>query len=168
MNKERLRKVADSIWTSKARYGLQLYGEVRTNEDSRLTNCLDKLQKAQNKMLRTLENVRISDKISVNSMLIKHKMLSINQLNAQIKLTEMWKANYVPSYPLEVQKRPSTSEGIITRGMLQDNLVEVSTRKTFIGDASRVWNKAPIAIRNAKSLSLAKQEIRKFCVTLPI
>ena len=34
VNKTRLRKVAESIWTSRLRYGLQLYGKVRqTSED---------------------------------------------------------------------------------------------------------------------------------------
>jgi hypothetical protein len=50
------------------------------------------LQKAHNKMLRTLCKLRIKDKISIESMLSNQNMLSVNQLNAQIKLTEMWKA----------------------------------------------------------------------------
>jgi hypothetical protein len=50
------------------------------------------LQKNQNKMLRTLCKVRIKDKIGIEPMLSKHTMLSINRLNAQIKLTKMWKA----------------------------------------------------------------------------
>jgi hypothetical protein len=52
--------------------------------------------------------------------------------------------------------------------MTQANLIEVSTRETFIGDATRIWNKAPKVIKNAKSISLANKEIRKYCVTLPI
>ena len=39
VSQERLRKIAESIWTSKMRYGLQLYGEVRqTDEAKRLCN----------------------------------------------------------------------------------------------------------------------------------
>ena len=53
---------------------------------------MSQLQKSQNKLLRFLNNSRISDKISTKSMLEKHNMLAVNQINAQIKLTEMWKA----------------------------------------------------------------------------
>ena len=38
VNKERLRKIADSIWTSKIRYGLQLYGQVRLSYEDKKTN----------------------------------------------------------------------------------------------------------------------------------
>ena len=53
---------------------------------------MSQLQKSQNKLLRFLNNSRISDKISTKFMLEKHNMLAVNQINAQIKLTEMWKA----------------------------------------------------------------------------
>ena len=97
VNKTQLKKVADSIWTSKLRYGLQLYGPTRkSNTDSQSTE-LDKLQIAQNNMMRTLENVRVKDKVSVKSLLEKNKMLSVNQTMAQIKLTEMWKCKNMES-----------------------------------------------------------------------
>ena len=57
VSKPQLRKIADSIWTSKMRYGLQLYGEVRINVEAKLTLELEKLQIAQNNLLRSLENV---------------------------------------------------------------------------------------------------------------
>ena len=44
-------------------------------------------------------------------------------------------------------------------------LISISS---FVGDAPRIWNKAPIQVTNAKSLTIAKKEIRKFCLTLPI
>ena len=48
--------------------------------------------KAQKKLRRVLERRRISHKTSVREMLGNQKMLSLNQLAAQIKLVEMWKA----------------------------------------------------------------------------
>ena len=56
---------------------------------------LEDLQKCQNKLLRALNGSRISDQISNNSMLVKFKILSVNQMNAQIKLTEMWKSIHI-------------------------------------------------------------------------
>ena len=71
VNKESLIKIADSIWTSKARYGLQLYGQVRQSEEDVLTKDLENLQKAQNKMLRAINSTKIKDKISNKSILEK-------------------------------------------------------------------------------------------------
>ena len=39
---------------------------------------------------------------------------------------------------------------------------------SFCGDAPRVWNKAPELITKAKSLAMAKKEIKTFVRTLPI
>ena len=65
INNEQLKKVANSIWTSKARYGLQLYGEVRRQESDKTAADLAALQIAQNNLLCTLDNVRIKDIKSV-------------------------------------------------------------------------------------------------------
>ena len=34
-------------------------------------------------------------------MLVKFKMLSVNQINAQIKLNEMWKTIHIEKYPIK-------------------------------------------------------------------
>ena len=46
----------------------------------------------KNKMVRLLNKVKLSDKQSTISLFKKVNMLSVNQINAQIKLTEIWKA----------------------------------------------------------------------------
>ena len=60
------------------------------------------LQKAQNKLLRFLNNSKISDKVSTSSMLVKHNMLAVNQINTQIKLTELWKAANDKDHPFKL------------------------------------------------------------------
>ena len=86
-----LKKVTESLYTSKIRYGLQLCGSVRTTSAETESGLMKDLQKTQNKALRFLNNSRLKDKISTKSILDKMKMLSVNQLNGQIKLTETWK-----------------------------------------------------------------------------
>ena len=56
-------------------------------------------------------------------MLEKNKMLSINQMHAQVKLTEMWKANNYNNYPLRVDKMKPSSNGRITRGVTDEKLL---------------------------------------------
>jgi hypothetical protein len=74
------------------RYGLQLYGEVCTQEEAKKTLELGKLQKAQNTLLRSFKNVKVSDKVSIKSMLEKQNMLSVSQTHAQIKILEIWRS----------------------------------------------------------------------------
>ena len=83
-------------------------------------------------------------------------MLSANQINAQIKLVEMWKSTNDPGYPIQCDKLEA-SEGArmtraITRGDLKVKGASLKCQSTFINDASRAWNKAPEIIKNCKTL----------------
>ena len=60
--------------------------------------------KVQNKMFRLLNNTRIKDKISTKSIMANLNMLSVNQVNAQVKITEIWKSRNVENYPIHIQK----------------------------------------------------------------
>ena len=53
----------------------------------------------QNKLTRFLNGSFVKDKISTKSILNNLNMLSVNQMNAQIKLSEAWKVTNVPDYP---------------------------------------------------------------------
>ena len=85
-----MKKVADSIFNSKIGYGLQLKGKVRTQEGD--GGMQKDLRAMQNKMIRSLNNVKITDRNTTESLFKKVNLLSVNQTNAQIKLTEIWKA----------------------------------------------------------------------------
>ena len=87
-----IKKVADSIFTSKLRYGLQLCSKVGWSSEEKMEGLMKDLQKTQNKLIRFLNKSTIKDKVNTGSMLRKLNMASVNQLNAQIKLTETWKS----------------------------------------------------------------------------
>ena len=170
-NSKQLKKVANSLWSSKLRYGLQLYSKVRIQETEPKNVLMESLQVAQNKLLRVLEGVFIKDKVSIDSMLKKHEMMSVNQTAAQIKLTEIWEATHIDTYPLKVMKQCTAENGRVTRGDLNNKLVE--GKKTTLNlnscatDATSLWNHAPVEIRNAKTLYQAKKHIKAFVHTLP-
>ena len=99
-------------------------------------------------------------------------MLSVNQRNAQIKLTETWKAvNDVKSSLNNLKKKKfeaiRTSRSV-TNGDLIEEGSSIIALNTYQNDASRIWNKAPISIKSCLSLYKAKKEIKKFLKTLPI
>jgi hypothetical protein len=167
-----LKKVADSLFTSKLRYGLQLMGQIRwVNEDTQ-SGLLETIQKTQNKLLRFLNNSKIKDKVSNVSMLKKHNMLSVNQLNAQIKITEMWKAMIDENHPFKIQKVAINEEERVSRsqraGKLNTTAFSKVTKDTFINDCIKAWNEIPMEIKNSTCLSGAKSLIKKFVVTIPM
>ena len=88
--------------------------------------------------------------------------------HAQVKLTEMWKALNYNNYPLNIEQLQPAENGRSTRGISRGRLAEPATLNTFIGNATRLWNKAPIVIRDSKSISAAKAAIKLFCKTLPV
>ena len=65
---------------------------VRTDNLDANKALVSEVQKAQNRLLKVLERKRISDIELVRKMLENQTMLLVNQMAAQIKLTEVWKA----------------------------------------------------------------------------
>ena len=92
LNNKAILKVAESIFMSKIRYGLQLLGKVRLAESDSTNQEIDAIQRIQNKLVRILNSVRLMDKISAKTLAKRVGLLSVNQINAQVKITEMWKA----------------------------------------------------------------------------
>jgi hypothetical protein len=172
--RNKLINVVHSLWMSKLRYGLQLCLRVRLNEEDTKTSVQISLQKTQNRMLRALNGTRIKDKVSTKSMLEKYDLLSVNQLAATIKLTEVWKIENQENYPLKLD--PYKLHTYRAHQVLRDKPNRVfndscrlkGSESSFHIDAARVWNAAPNTVQKAITLSIAKSEIKKFCKTLPV
>ena len=98
--KEKIMTVVHSLWVSKLRYGLQLCTKVQILNDDTKSTAMKSLQQTQNRMLRAINNSKIKDRVSVTSMLNKFNLLSVNQLTAQIKLTEVWKSVNIKDYAI--------------------------------------------------------------------
>ena len=119
------------------------------------------LQVSQNKMLRLLYNSRISDRISTVSLRAKFNMMSVNQINAQIKLSEMWKAVNDEDHPFNLVKRESgpdvRSMRSISNEMLPVKSFTELSKSTFINDGIKAWNLAPVSIKECKMFASAKK-----------
>ena len=171
LNNKALIKVAESIFMSKIRYGIQLLGKVRLSETDSTNLELEAIQKIQNKLVRILNGVRLKDRISSKSLAQKLGLLSVNQINAQVKLSEMWKAINSDNNALQITIKQKASDAAITRSDKNVTLVEHGLselcKKTFLNDAAHVWNVTPESIKSAISLYSAKKAIKTFVQTLP-
>ena len=172
VGKESIKKIVDSLYTSKLRYGLTLFGQVKWNDTDVQEKWLTDLQLNQNKMLRYMNGSKISDRIKTKTILNKFDNLSVNQLNAQMKLVEMWKANNCLNYPIKTKKMETNEERSTTRAVSAGKLVEYGTsqkaKSTCYNDGVKVWNRAPNTIKNCKSIWAAKKAIKSFVKTLPL
>ena len=96
-------KVVQSIWMSTLRYGLQLCNQVRTHAEDPTNTQMKRIQVTQNKMLRMIDRTSLKEHVTSASLLQKYNLPSVNQLAAEIKLTEAWKSTHVPQYPVNLE-----------------------------------------------------------------
>ena len=169
---DRLRRIGDSLYTSKIRYGLQLFGKVRLNENDPTETLLECLQVTQNKFARFLHGSTLMDRINTKIVFKETNLLSINQINAQIKLVEMWKSQNDKNYPIQWTKRSDEQK---REGLKTSNKPEIVIKgksniqsQTFVNDAAKLWNHAPSALKTCKTLGSAKKQIKLFIQSLPL
>ena len=115
---------------------------------------------------------KLTDKINNHIIYKEINTLSVNQLNAQTKLVEVWKSLNDKKYPTQWDKRSdlqkrsglktTNKRDLITQGSskLQEN--------TFYNDAAHVWNVAPKVIKECNTVQAAKKQIKLFVKTLPL
>ena len=165
-------KLVDGLFTSKVRYGLQLLGKVRTLKEDTESADFKAIQLVQNKLLRSLNGTKIKDRVSTASLLTKFGVLSVNQLNAQAKLLEMWKSLNVEDYPLKIKQQEKSETGVNTRASLRGRPMGIGktniTKNTSISDMIRIWNLAPDKVTESKSIYQAKNQIKSYVKSLPI
>ena len=105
-------------------------------------------------------------------MLTKMKIKSVNQINAKIKLSEMWKSVNIINYPIKTNLLSSSDDYAQTRALSNGQLQEVLTtnisQRSFINDEMHIWNKALSNIKLYVTLTSAKMAINTFVLTLPI
>ena len=151
---------------------MQLLGKVRLTDSDETQSWLKKTQLIQNKLTRFLNGTQIKDKISTKSILTKLNMLSVNQMNAQMKLTEAWKINHEPEYPIKWEMKSTHDDERLTRATAADIVPETArtnlSQSTFNSDAKKIWNSAPMHFKNCTSIYGAKKAIKNFVKTLPI
>ena len=163
--------MVDGLFMSKIWYGLQLYGKVRTDVDCPRCEDFKVIQKKQNDLLRFLAGCKISDKVSIKTLLDKFNMVSVNQLNAQIKLLEIWKSLNIVDYPLEIRQQEIMESVATTRATAKGRPSAIGrsllTQSSCVSDAVKMWNMAPDSITECKSLYQAKKQIKMYVRSLP-
>ena len=121
-----------------------------------------------------LDNSTLKDRKHTKDLLKKFELLSVNQTAVQIKLMEAWKATHLINYPTQMEKNesqliPNTRELRPTsiRIWKEDGRTDAA-RESFSRNTAKIWNQAPMTIKDAMTLSLAKKRVKEYCKSLPI
>ena len=65
LDNKSLSKLADGLFTSKIRFGLQLLAKVRLSTSDPVNQDIEYIQKVQNKLLRVLTNTKLLDMVNM-------------------------------------------------------------------------------------------------------
>ena len=99
-------------------------------------------------------------------------MLSVNQINAQAKIMDLWKAIHDPDHPSKIEKMEHDPNACLTRSVANGDLKEFGksglVQSTFLSDASKAWNNCPREVKDCDSIWKAKKAIRNFVEKLPV
>jgi hypothetical protein len=170
----KLLQLAHALWMSKLRYGLQLCTKVRSDETESKSGNIKSAQVAQNKLMRLLLRAPFNDRASTFELLEKTGLLSVNQLAASIKLLEAWKSENVPNYPVQLEpnnQSESTRERQLRPGSTRkwnQDAKSIAEKECFSRNTAKLWNCAPLNIKNAKNLNITKKAIKTYCKSLPV
>ena len=103
----------------------------------------------------------LADRINTKIIFNETNILSVNQLNAQAKLMEVWKSQNGGSYPLKWINRCDDIKRTWLKSSNKPELVFNGHSRTqsnsFINDAARIWNEAPLTIKESRTLNMAKK-----------
>ena len=96
-------------------------------------------------------------------------MLSANQINAQIKLFEVWKSNNWDNYPIQLPKQSIDNDKTNTINANNGTLIKsgkaTNALKSFVNDATKLWNWAPVEIKKIVNISVRlKQQSKNVCI----
>ena len=99
-------------------------------------------------------------------------MLSVNQINAKVKVQEIWKSLNVEGYPLNINCQKTSETSTSTRAMTGGRPIEIGhstlASNSCISDAIKVWNQAPESVKKSETLSQIKKSGRLYVKSLPI
>ena len=94
------------------------------SEEDPTNNDIKAIQMVQNKMARLLNGKTLKDKIPTKTLLENAKLLSVNQINARIKLQEIWKILNIEEYPIRIELNNIHDNQVATRAMTKRTPVE--------------------------------------------
>ena len=164
LDQKNLRIIAEGLVSAHFRYcnATFLSEKVRMHKEDTLNKDMNDLQMLQNRMMRTVLGIKLTDKVSIEKMLCDMKMLSVNQQTCLSILMETWK-----SLNLGIE---SISQNFQRRSSLRysNNLQGDRDPNSFISRAAKLYNMTSEKFKTTNLTKVAQQEAKKLVKSLPI
>ena len=129
---------------------------MRLSAEDPINKDIKAIQMVQNKLARLMNGKSLKDKIPTEVLLRNANLLSVNQINAKIKLQEIWKILNIEDYPIKIVLNSVHHDQVATRSMINSTPIEQGAiallTRTCISDAIILWNVAPSDIKTCTSL----------------
>ena len=78
-------------------------------------------------MARLINGKTLEDKVSTKVLLENANLLSVNQINAKVKLQEIWKVLNIVDYPLKIKLNEAQADQMVTRAMMNRTPLEMGS-----------------------------------------
>ena len=159
-----LKQIADGLVMSHVRYALPVYltSQARLTPNDPVHQGAKAIQTKMNEMMRTILDLKIRDKISIQTKLKRCKMLSVNQMLCKAILVEMWKAVHFSIRPISsaFQERENKRYSELFKTTNDPN--------SFISIGAKLWEQTTEKFRKTNLLKVANKEAQILASTLPI
>ena len=126
-----------------------MYGDVRIEEEDPTSGRMRKLQLALKRITRFLTGISLQDRIKTEELLQRAKLPQVNQMAAEQKLGETFRAGKteIPGVTNNIILVSSKEHTMTTRGQIEGNIMlmtgEAYRRDSFLYKAVRLWNALP-------------------------
>jgi hypothetical protein len=167
INVKELITVGEGIVNSKFRYGMALYCPVQTHREEAKGTILRDLQVLQNTLMRVILGKKITDQVPIRELLDRTGYLSINQMSAYHKLTEMFGILRRDSVPFLSNVISWAKRSVYNTRFDQEHSVSAPVMKRkknegFITGGTSLWNELPESIRKLTSKKLFCDNIKEW------
>jgi len=168
-----LPQIANSIITTKARYGLAIFGSVRLCEEDPKVGFQQGIQVALNTAMRIVSGKRLIDRIPVESLSEATGIRSLNRMCTEDRLMMMWKSSGNIELPMgkifdKNCGHPSMASRSKSNGKLPESARTTMGRRNLPHVAIELWNKIDrIELRSKLTKRSAKNYIRQVALDFP-
>ena len=83
------------------------------------------IRMVQNKLARLIKGKTLKDKVSTKVLLENANLLSVNQINAKVKLQEIWKVLNMADYLLKIKLSEVKADQVATRAMVNQTPLDM-------------------------------------------
>lgn len=174
MHTPQLITVGESLFNSKIRYGIAVYGSVQVFIEDPKCSQMQILQTLQNTLMRIVLGVKRLDRVAIAELLEKTGYLSVNQLATYHTLIEMYNVIANKSIPNICDKiTRCQNEFYNTRQNYSGNVtvpwVKKKKNQGFSTKGAKLWNLLPTQIKSLGRKKSFASSVKKWIIdNIPI